>query len=149
MAFGITVRAQYSRVQAYLKAAPERGMVVGRLWREQGSEVTIGFMQGIVPVKTGFLRDSVTTEFTANGFSVYPTAPYAKFVDQPTRPHRIFPSKARVLRWFGEGGSPIFSAYTLHPGTKGVFFIKRTAEGIKQVLKQLYTMIWNERNRID
>ena len=106
-------------------------------------------MQGIVPVKTGFLRDSITTEFSVNGFSVYPTAPYAKFVDQPTRPHRIFPSKACVLRWFGEGGSPIFSAYALHPGTKGVFFIKRTAEGMKQVLKQLYSMIWDERNRID
>ena len=105
--FGFTVKVQYGRVQAYLKAAPERGLVVGRLWREQGSEVTVGFMQGIVPVKTGFLRDSVVAEFTVNGFSVYPRAPYAKFVDQPTRPHRIFPSNARVLRWFGGGGFPI------------------------------------------
>jgi hypothetical protein len=144
--FGFTVRAQYGRVQAYLKAAPERGLVVGRLWQEQGSEVTIGFMQGIVPVKKGFLRDSVTAEFTPNGFSVFPSAPYTKFVDQPTRPHRIFPSNARVLRWFGEGGSPIFAAYVSHPGTKGSFFIKRTKEGVKQVLKELYVMIWRENN---
>jgi hypothetical protein len=144
MSFRISVRAQYSRVQAYLKAAPERGVLVHRLWQEQGSEVTVGFMQGIVPVKTGFLRDSVTTEFSAKGFSVYPTAPYAKFVDQPTKPHRIFASKARVLRWFGEGGSPIFAAFVQHPGTKGSFFVKRTAEGVKQVLKELYTMIWRE-----
>jgi hypothetical protein len=144
MSLRISLRAQYSRVQAYLKAAPERGVLVHRLWQESGSEVTVGFMQGIVPVKTGFLRDSVTTEFSANGFSVFPTAPYAKFVDQPTKPHRIFPREARVLRWFGEGGSPIFSAYVFHPGTKGVFFIKRTKEGVKQVLKDLYTMIWRE-----
>lgn len=115
-------------MQAYLKAAPGRGKVVHRLWQEHGSDVTIGFMQGIVPVKMGFLRDSVDAKFTANGFSVFPTAPYAKFVDQPTKPHRIFPRGARVLRWFGEGGSPIFAAYVLHPGTKGVFFIKRTKE---------------------
>jgi len=38
---------------------------------------------------------------------------------------------------------PDFSAYVLHPGTKGVFFIKRTSQGVKQVLKQLYTVIWN------
>jgi hypothetical protein len=144
MSFRISVRAQYSRVQAYLKAAPERGAEIGRLWRDQGSDVTVGFMQGIVPVKTGFLRDSVTAKFTANGFSVFPTAPYAKFVDQPTKPHRIFPSNAKVLRWFGEGGSPIFSAFVQHPGTKGSFFIKRTKDGVKQVLKQLYVMIWRE-----
>jgi hypothetical protein len=143
--FGFTVKVQYGRVQAYLKAAPERGLVVGRLWREQGSEVTVGFMQGIVPIKTGFLRDSVTKELTANGFSVFPSASYAKFVDQPTRPHRIFPSSARVLRWF-DGGQPIFSAFVEHPGTKGAFFIKRTKEGMKTVLKQLYIMIWRENN---
>ena len=119
--------------------------MVERLWQEQGSEVTIGFMQGIVPIKTGFLRDSVTKEFTANGFSVFPTAPYAKFVDQPTRPHRIFPSNARVLRWF-DGGQPIFSAFVQHPGTKGSFFVKRTKEGVKQVLKELYVWIWRENN---
>jgi hypothetical protein len=146
MSLPTTVRVQYARVQAYLREYPARSAEVQRLWQEQGSEETANFMQGIVPVKTGFLRDSVTAEFTANGFNVYPTAPYAKFVDQPTKPHRIFPSGARVLRWFGGDGSPIFSAYVFHPGTKGVFFIKRTAEGMKQVLKQLYVMIWREKN---
>jgi hypothetical protein len=143
MAFRISVKAQYSRVQAYLKAAPERGKVVHRLWQEQGSDVTVGFMQGIVPVKTGFLRDSVDAKFTAKGFSVSPSAPYAKFVDQPTKPHRIFPRGARVLRWF-DCGQPIFSAFVQHPGTKGVFFVKRTKEGVEKVLKDLYTMIWRE-----
>jgi hypothetical protein len=146
MSLPITVRVQYARVQAYLSGYPARSAEVQRLWQEQGSDVTVGFMQGIVPVKTGFLRDSVTAEFTANGFSVFPSAPYANFVDQPTRPHSIFPRGARVLRWFGEGGSPIFAAYVFHPGTKGSFFIKRTKDGVKQVLKDLYTIIWRENN---
>jgi hypothetical protein len=145
MPLKISVNLQYARVQAYLKAAPGREALIHRLWQEQGSEITVGFMQGIVPVKTGFLRDSVTAEFTANGFNVFPTAPYAKFVDQPTKPHRIFPSSARVLRWF-DGGQPIFSAFVQHPGTKGFFFIKRTKDGVKQVLKELYVMIWRENN---
>jgi hypothetical protein len=144
MPLKISVNLQYARVQAYLKAAPGRGKVIHRLWQEQGSDVTVGFMQGIVPVKTGFLRDSVDAKFTANGFSVFSAAPYAKFVDQPTKPHRIFASKARVLRWFGEGGSPIFAAFVQHPGTKGSFFVKRSKAGVEQVLKQLYTMIWRE-----
>jgi hypothetical protein len=146
MSIRLSVRAQYSRVQAYLKAAPQRSEVVKRLWCEQGSEETANFMRGIVPVKTGFLRDSISAKITANGFSVFPTASYSKFVDQPTKPHRIFPKGARVLRWFGEGGSPIFSAFVEHPGTKGAFFIKRTKEGMKAVLKQLYVMIWRENN---
>lgn len=58
----------------------------------------------------------------------------------------IFSSGARVLRWFGGDGSPIFAAYVFHPGTKGSFFVKRTAEGVKQVLKELYVMIWREKN---
>ena len=146
MSLPITVRVQYARVQAYLSGYPARSAEVQRLWQEKGSDVTIGFMQGIVPVKTGFLRDSVTKELTANGFSVFPSAPYAKFVDQPTKPHRIFPSGACVLRWFGEGSSPIFRAYVSHPGTKGSFFVKRTAEGMKTVLKELYVWIWRENN---
>ena len=143
--FGFTVKVLYGRVQAYLRGYPARSAEIQRIWQEQGSEVTVGFMQGIVSVKTGFLRDSVTKELTAKGFNVYPTAPYAKFVDQPTRPHRIFPSGARVLRWF-DGGQPIFAAYVFHLGTKGAFFIKRTAEGMKQALKELYSMIWRENN---
>jgi len=143
MPLKISVNLQYARVQAYLKVAPERGKLVHRLWQEQGSDVTVGFMQGIVLVKTGFLRDSVTAEFTANGFNVFPSAPYAKFVDQPTKSQRIFPSSARVLRWF-DGGQPIFSAFVQHPGPKGSFFVKRTKEGVEKVLKDLYTIIWRE-----
>ena len=146
MAIRVSVRAEYSRVEAYLKAAPQRNENVKRLWCEQGSEETANFMKGLVPVKTGFLRDSISTKITSQGFSVFPTAPYSKFVDQPTKPHRIFPNTARVLRWFGEGGSPVFSAYVFHPGTQGSFYIKRTKQGMKTVLKQLYIMIWRENN---
>ncbi len=101
-------------------------------------------MRGIVPIRTGFLRESVNRRETPNGFLVYASAPYSKFVDQGTTPHWIFPRNARVLRWFGEFEAPIFAWRVYHPGTKAVHFIERTKEAMRQVLKELYLAIWRE-----
>ena len=142
----VRVIAQYDRVYAFLKEEPERQARVLALWKEEGSQQTIGFMRGIVPVKMGFLRESIARRTTPKGFLVYATAPYAKFVDQGTSPHAIFPRSASVLRWFEPPGAPIFAKYVFHPGTKGQHFVQRTKEAMKQVLKQLYLGIWREQN---
>ena len=141
----IRVIAQYSQVHAFLKEEPERQAQVLSLWKEQGGEETKGFMRGLVPVKTGFLRESITRRTTPKGFLVYATMPYAKFVDQGTAPHAIFPRDASVLRWFGPLGNPIFAKNVFHPGTKGQHFVQRTKEAMQQVLKQLYLAIWREK----
>jgi hypothetical protein len=142
----LKVRLDSDHVTAYLQGAPQRNAEVRRLWKEQGAEETVNFLKGAVPIKTGFLRDSVASEFTENGFRVYPTAPYSRFVDQSTKPHRIFPNKANVLRWYSSSGSPIFAAYANHPGSKGVFFMRKTKDAMHTVLRQLYAMIWREQN---
>ena len=77
MTVKVRVVAHYDRVFAFLKEEPEREARVLALWKDQGSEETMGFMRGIVPVKTGFLRESVTRLMTPKGFQVYATAPYA------------------------------------------------------------------------
>jgi hypothetical protein len=141
---GVKVIASYDRVYAFLKEEPERQTQVLNLWKEQGGGETKGFMRGLVPVKTGFLRESITRRTTPKGFLVYATAPYAKFVDQGTAPHAIFPRGASVLRWFGPLGAPIFAKYVFHPGTAGHHFVQRTKEAMRQVLKQLYLAIWRE-----
>jgi hypothetical protein len=140
------VRLDSEHVTAYLQGAPQRNAEVQRLWKEQGAQETTNFLKGAVPVKTGFLRDSVTSEFTENGFRVFPTASYSRFVDQGTKPHRIFASKAQVLRWYSSSCSPIFAAYVNHPGSKGVFFMRKNKEAMRTVLRQLYAMIWREQN---
>ena len=142
----LRVRLDSDQVIAYLRGAPQRHAEVRRLWKEQGAQETVTFMKCSVPVKTGFLRDSVSSEFTDGGFRVFPTAPYSRFVDQGTKPHRIFPSKARVLRWYSPSGASIFAAYARHPGSKGVFFMRKTKEAMRTVLRQLYGMIWREQN---
>lgn len=142
----IQVEADSEGVQTYLKNAPQREAEVQRLWKEQGSEEILNFMRVVVPVQTGFLRDSIVKKVTQGGARVFPTASYAGFVDQGTRPHTIFPTEAQVLRWFSPSGNPIFSKYVNHPGTKGTHFIQRTADAMREVLRQLYIMIWREQN---
>jgi hypothetical protein len=142
----IQVTATFDRVQAYLKGAPEREAEVQRLWKEQGSQETLNFMRVVMPVKTGFMRDSIVTKATPNGISIFPTASYAGFVDRGTKPHMIYPSEAQVLRWYSPSGDPVFSKYVNHPGTRGVHFIQQTAEAMREVLRQLYIMIWREQN---
>ncbi len=140
----VRVIAHYDRVHAFLKEEPERQTIVLGLWREEGSQETMMFMRGAVPFKTGFLRESITRRTTPKGFLVYATAPYAKFVDQGTSPHAIFPKATSVLRWFGTLGNPIFAKHAFHPGTKGSHFVSRTKEAMRQVLEQLYLSIWRE-----
>ena len=144
MSVKVRVVALYERVFAFLKGEPEREARVLALWKDQGSQETMGFMRGIVPVKTGFLQESVTRIFTPKGFQVYATAPYARFVDQGTRPHVIFAKNASVLRWYGPWGNPIFAKHVFHPGTTGRLFVKHTRDAMKQVLRQMYVSIWRE-----
>ena len=140
----VRIIAHYDRVHAFLKEAPERQATVLGLWREEGSQQTMSFMRGAVPVKTGFLRESIARRITPKGFLVYATAPYAKFVDQGTSPHAIFPREASILRWFGPLSNPIFAKHVFHPGTKGSHSVQRTKEAMRQVLKVLYLAIWRE-----
>ncbi len=146
MAVRVRVIAHHERVHAFLKGEPERQAKVLALWKDEGSQETVSFMRNIVPVKTGFLRESITRRTTPKGFLVYATAKYAAFVNSGTQPHRIFPRNASVLRWFGPWGNPIFAKRAFHPGTVGAHFVERTKETMKQVLKQLYMTIWREQN---
>lgn len=146
MSIRVSAKTKFSQVKAFLTGDTGKQQQVSELWKEQGSEETMNFMRGIVPVKRGFLRDSITRKITLNGFVVYPAASYGKFVDQGTKPHDIFPKNARVLHWFGPGGENIFATHSHHPGTKGKFFVKQTRDAMKTVLKQLYLMIWREQN---
>jgi hypothetical protein len=51
--------------------------------------------------------------------------PHASFLDQGTAPHDIYPRYASALRWYDEGGNPVFAQHVHHPGTKGDGFFGR------------------------
>lgn len=53
------------------------------------------------------------------------TAPHARFVEEGTAPHPIFPGRpGGVLRWFDVGGRPVFARSVMHPGSAGVFMLR-------------------------
>ena len=144
MKLNLTLRCQHQRTQAFISGDSTPINRVHASWKRQGADETANFMRGAVPVKTGFLRNSVTQKMTPKGFSVYPTASYAKYVDQDTKPHYIFAKANGVLRWYGASGKPIFAKYVYHPGTKGKQYLKRTRDAMKPILRQLYVMLWRE-----
>jgi len=141
----VIVRVDKTKLENYVRLFPEKMNAVLEQWKEEGSLETMEYMRGIAPFKTGFLRESITRRTTPKGFTVYPTAPYAKYVDKGTSPHMIFPRNATVLSWTAPAGGQIFARYVHHPGTRGQFFIQRTKEAMRTVLKQLLRFIMREK----
>lgn len=78
------------------------------------------------PYRTGFLRASRTgpelVETTDQhvlmrlGYE----APYASFTDTGTQgPYRIEARNAKVLRFIGRDGEPVYRRFVIHPGVRG------------------------------
>jgi hypothetical protein len=131
-----------SQIREYLMREKMRESEALRLFQDEGSRLTVEEMRGIVPLKTGFLRESITSSPTPSGFTVYPTARYAGFVDKGTSPHTIFPSGARALRFETAWGGVIFAKHVQHPGTRPTFFIQRTADAvIPKLAEQLRSIL--------
>ena len=138
----VTVDVKDSALQDWLREKVNSGSPEAfRIFQEQGSQIVMEEMRGIVPFKTGFLRESITPILTASGFTVYPAARYAEYVDLGTSPHMIFPSAAKALRFESHFGGIIFAKYVRHPGTRPTFFIRRTAEAVVDKLASLVQTI--------
>jgi len=131
------LRVDDTKLQSWLSHEPEREAESLRLFQEEGSILVMAEMRQQVPIRTGFLRESITTRITPAGFTVEPTAPYALAVEKGTGPHTIFPVRAKVLRFETEAGAIIFARYMKHPGFPGRFFVKRTAEAVRERLREL------------
>lgn len=67
---------------------------------------------------------------------VIANAPYAKFVEEGTRPHLILPRRAKVLR-FVQNGVVRFARGVFHPGTEPRPFMKDAAERTVPVFERL------------
>lgn len=85
------------------------------------------YMQDIIPVKTGDLRDSINWD--ENG--IWSTSEYFKYVDEDTKPHKIEGSPLV----FNIGGTTVFSTYVMHPGTKGQNLTDKTIKYIEKNTK--------------
>jgi hypothetical protein len=133
----LRVRIDRSKLETFTRLFPEKQRKILEEWKEEGSLKTVESMRRHVPIRSGYLRESITRKLTPKGFTVRPTASYAGFVDQGTRPHTIYPANASVLRWFGPFGQAIFSRVVHHPGSTGRFFMDATQQEMGTILKQL------------
>lgn len=74
--------------------------------------------------------DSAQVQFAAH-------VPYARYVLEGTRPHRITPRMARALHWVDGSGSH-FARGVNHPGTRPNPFPRRAAEAVRSDLAERF-----------
>jgi hypothetical protein len=137
----VVLKANDGPLRDYLRLEPQRQAEGLRLFQEEGSILAMEELRSNVPVRSGFLRESVSREILPDGFTVYPAASYAGFVDQGSRPHTIFPRSGKVLRFENQWGATIFARKVEHPGFLGRFFMQRTAENLRYRLAELVRSI--------
>lgn len=154
----VRLESDAANLEAWLSEAAEKQPEIVRAWKDEGKRLVMEEMRARVPIRTGFLRESITTAELPDGFIVYPTAKYAAFVEKGTGPHTIFPRgytvtptkgfmgelkfrSGGVLRWTGPWGDTIFARHVHHPGFPGRFFVQKTFEFVKQELSRLYSEI--------
>lgn len=111
--------AQPITLRALKDAAPvaSRGAGRGRLRRSIRSRREIG-------------GDSATVRFTT-------AVPYARYVLEGTRPHRITPRLARALHWVDGSGSH-FARGVNHPGTRPNPFPERARVAVQSDLAERF-----------
>lgn len=142
----VTVRANIQKLEAFVVKQPETQDRILDRFKAEGGRETLTYMRAIMPIgKTGQLVESTIVHETSQGFSVYPTVTYAKFVNEDTRPHLIIPRYALALRWEQDPfGIPRFAKKVQHPGTTGQHFIERTRDAMRSVLREILRLIAKE-----
>ena len=91
----------------------------------------VAMLKRFAPKETGEFRDSISGRVLDQGHILQikfsSSDPKAPFVINPTRPHVIEASRAKVLR-FTSGGNIFLRKRVLHPGTKGSDFQQRVMQ---------------------
>ena len=137
----VKVETNSPQLEAWLAEAANKQPEIVQAWKEQGKLLVMEEMRARTPVRSGFLRESITAAEVPDGFIVYPTAKYAAHVEYGTQPHTIFPNKAKVLRWTDQWGATIFARHVHHPGFPGRFFVQKTFDAVKLELRRLYAEV--------
>ena len=125
-------------IEVFLNEAATKTPEIFAKFKQEGSLLVMEVMRETVPVRSGFLRESITRSFSADGFAVYPTARYAEFVEKGTGPHTILPVRAKALRFENVWGGVVFAKRVEHPGFAGRFFAARTLDAIRYNLVELF-----------
>jgi len=147
----VVTRVNTTQLQDFIRKDQASAPQVLSEWQQEGSLELMMQLRQNTPVKTGMLRESVNRRNTPKGFTVFFTKPYdklANYLEKGTAAHIIFPSDPNgVLTWTDRSGVQRFAKYVRHPGFRGRFFIQRTKEQARPVLRELYRSIWEKWHR--
>lgn len=109
-----------------------------------------------IPYRLGGLLASFRFKSGAGWSRWYPTAHYAQYVEEGTRPHRIYPKAKQALSWkTGGGGRYVtassgrryyksgssgraFAKYVNHPGTKPQPFMQKILDNSRADIEKLF-----------
>ena len=132
------IRAQFAK----LGNAPQQALAVTAEKVEDYVQSQIG-----KHAKTGKLEQSLGKTRIPGGWEIghdSRTAPYARFVHDGTKPHLIFPSKKKALRWAG-GGLFHFAKVVHHPGNKPDKWMDRAAAQAPIIFKAQIERLLSQR----
>jgi len=94
--------------------------------------------------RTGALQRSVSM-IEENPFKFVVGSPlkYARFVEFGTRPHMIYPRRAKALHFFTREGKEVFAKRVRHPGTRPTFIWKNQLKIAMKTLRSRLERIIN------
>lgn len=114
---------------------------VARATEEAAEEVQTEVLGRTPRGETGRLGNTLRVEVQTSGSEFTATittgVPYARFVEEGTRPHVIEPRRKKALAFRGRGGR-IVRRRVMHPGTRGVFFMRRGWEASQPHIRRRY-----------
>jgi HK97 gp10 family phage protein len=97
------------------------------------------------PWKTGKLARSIVIDFDEEGEAkIQALAPYAKFVVEGTRPHKILPVSASVLVFKAKSGDLVFTKLVRHPGTKPNPFMQRAVDKAREQIDDIWSELFED-----
>ena len=97
------------------------------------------------PWKTGKLARSLVMEVDEKGEArIRALAPYAKFVVEGTRPHKIYPVNASCLVFKSAAGGLVFTRMVRHPGTKPNPFLTRALDKAREKIDDIWAELFED-----
>lgn len=137
----VVIRMTQTRLQQYVRDAPEKMNTAISIFQQEGGAVSLETLRSNIPIRTGMMRESAFLRLTPKGFSVGVAHNAARYVDQGTAPHTIFPRTANVLHWFDAFGGEHFAKSVQHPGFFGRHFIEKTRDFLRLEMCELWREI--------
>lgn len=105
-----------------------------RIIMRTGERIILDALKTEAPVKTGALRDSITSRSSGPQGAGFYGLYYGEYVVHGTRPHIIMPSVKKALYWPG-ARHPVRRVN--HPGTKPNDFVRRAVMKAEPALRTL------------